>query len=50
MAKTAEKVFFESMGLASFGGMYEPKISDEAETLKNGRISGIEALYDKLIK
>lgn len=50
MATTAEEAFLEAMGLASLGGAYEPKLSDEIKAYKSSRISKIETIFDKLVK
>lgn len=50
IAATAEKAFWDSLGLASRGGVYEPKISEEAKAFKTGHVSKVEALFSKLVK
>ena len=50
MATTAEEAFLEAMGLASKGGTYEPKLSDEATSYKACHTSKLETLFDKLTK
>ena len=50
IATTAEEVFWESMGLASCSGAYEPEVSDEVKALKPEHISKIESIFDKLMK
>lgn len=50
MATTAEDAFLEAMGLASCGGTYEPKLSDEAKAYKANHTSTVEKLFRHLIK
>lgn len=50
LATTAEEAFWEALGLASKGGLYEPELSDEAKLLKTEHKSKISAVYNKLAK
>ncbi len=49
VAKTAEELFLESLGLASCGCAYEPKLSEKTQNFKAKHKSKIEMIYDKII-
>ncbi len=48
LATTAEDAFWEAMGLASKGGIYEPKMSEEIKHIKASHTSKVEKLFDKI--
>lgn len=50
IATAAEDAFWEALGLASKGGAYEPKMSDEINELKANHTSKIETIFNKVIK
>lgn len=46
MALAAERAFRETMGFASRGGAYEPRIPSNRYVQKTHRTSKLEAIYD----
>lgn len=50
MAMTAEEAFLESLGYASCGGAYEPKLSAVAKEYKSSHVSKIEMIFNRLVK
>lgn len=50
VATTAEEAFLEAMGRASFGGAYEPEMSEEAKAYKVAHTSRLEMIFDKIAR
>lgn len=50
LATTAEDAFWEALGLASYGGVYQPEMSDDVKAIKAKTTSRVEDIYRKLVK
>lgn len=50
LANSADRAFHDSMGLASRGYGYEPKMPDKVKEYRMNHTSKIEKLFDTLIK
>ncbi len=50
IATTAEDIFWQSLGLASYGAAYEPEMSEEVKAIKAQNVSKLEKLYTKFAR